>query len=163
MTSPAFISLIALFDAVCPPTYCWFIKMYLHSTQFGTFHITFQAWTDVKLTSPQLSRESLYKLALKNLALQCCSSRKFLLFMLRVYSTVQDHHFFLIYFKFSWMSLIILNFRSWNLYLCLHFLFCFFFLGGILLYTFSLLHLCSLLMVSVTFSNIWTTKWPSFD
>nr|BAF98284.1 5-phosphomevelonate kinase [Hevea brasiliensis] len=32
------------------------------------------AWTDVKLTSPQLARESLYKLSLKNLALQCVSS-----------------------------------------------------------------------------------------
>nr|AOV62771.1 phosphomevalonate kinase [Morus alba] len=32
------------------------------------------AWTDVKLTSPQLSRESMYKLSLKNLTLQCVSS-----------------------------------------------------------------------------------------
>ncbi|KAJ9172111.1 hypothetical protein P3X46_015390 [Hevea brasiliensis] len=32
------------------------------------------AWSDVKLTSPQLSRESLYKLSLKNLTLQCVSS-----------------------------------------------------------------------------------------
>ncbi|CAL0305441.1 unnamed protein product [Lupinus luteus] len=32
------------------------------------------AWTDVKLTSPQLSRESMYKLALKNLTLQPVSS-----------------------------------------------------------------------------------------
>ncbi|KAF2302450.1 hypothetical protein GH714_036396 [Hevea brasiliensis] len=32
------------------------------------------AWSDVKLTSPQLSRESLYKLSLKNLNLQCVSS-----------------------------------------------------------------------------------------
>ncbi|KAG2680397.1 hypothetical protein I3760_11G097600 [Carya illinoinensis] len=32
------------------------------------------AWTDVKLTSPQLSRESLYKLELKNMTLQCVSS-----------------------------------------------------------------------------------------
>ncbi|KAJ6703889.1 hypothetical protein OIU85_029785 [Salix viminalis] len=31
-------------------------------------------WTDVKLTSPQLSRESMYKLSLKNLMLQCVSS-----------------------------------------------------------------------------------------
>ncbi|XVE65356.1 hypothetical protein DITRI_Ditri07aG0174400 [Diplodiscus trichospermus] len=32
------------------------------------------AWTDVKLTSPQLSRESMYKLSLKHLTLQCASS-----------------------------------------------------------------------------------------
>ncbi|KAK7282588.1 hypothetical protein RIF29_11495 [Crotalaria pallida] len=32
------------------------------------------AWTDVKLTSPQLSRESMYKLALKNLTIQPVSS-----------------------------------------------------------------------------------------
>lgn len=32
------------------------------------------AWTDVRLTSPQLSRESMYKLSLKNLMLQCVSS-----------------------------------------------------------------------------------------
>uniref|UniRef100_A0A2P2J9F2 Phosphomevalonate kinase-like n=1 Tax=Rhizophora mucronata TaxID=61149 RepID=A0A2P2J9F2_RHIMU len=33
------------------------------------------AWTDVKLTSPQLSRESMYKLSLQNFDLQCvCSS-----------------------------------------------------------------------------------------
>ncbi|XP_011018465.1 PREDICTED: probable phosphomevalonate kinase [Populus euphratica] len=32
------------------------------------------AWTNVKLTSPQLSRESIYKLSLKNLMLQCVSS-----------------------------------------------------------------------------------------
>ncbi|KAG6780824.1 hypothetical protein POTOM_013703 [Populus tomentosa] len=32
------------------------------------------AWTDVRLTSPQLSRESMYKLSLKNLILQCVSS-----------------------------------------------------------------------------------------
>ncbi|XP_022736387.1 phosphomevalonate kinase, peroxisomal-like isoform X2 [Durio zibethinus] len=32
------------------------------------------AWTDVKLTSPQLSRESMYKLSLKHLTLQCVSS-----------------------------------------------------------------------------------------
>ncbi|KAF9685579.1 hypothetical protein SADUNF_Sadunf03G0069400 [Salix dunnii] len=36
------------------------------------------AWTDVKLTSPQLSRESMYKLSLKNLMLQCVSSRQVL-------------------------------------------------------------------------------------
>ncbi|KAB5564269.1 hypothetical protein DKX38_004323 [Salix brachista] len=35
-------------------------------------------WTDVKLTSPQLSRESMYKLSLKNLMLQCVSSRQVL-------------------------------------------------------------------------------------
>ncbi|XP_078437780.1 GHMP kinase family protein isoform X2 [Wolffia australiana] len=33
------------------------------------------AWTDVKLTSPQLSREAFYKLSLKNATLQCTSSR----------------------------------------------------------------------------------------
>ncbi|XVF52059.1 hypothetical protein PTKIN_Ptkin04bG0234400 [Pterospermum kingtungense] len=32
------------------------------------------AWTDVKLTSPQLSRESTYKLSVKHLTLQCASS-----------------------------------------------------------------------------------------
>ncbi|XP_017973406.1 PREDICTED: phosphomevalonate kinase isoform X1 [Theobroma cacao] len=32
------------------------------------------AWTDVKLTSPQLSRESTYKLSMKHLTLQCVSS-----------------------------------------------------------------------------------------
>ncbi|KAJ1379455.1 Ribosomal protein S5 domain 2-type fold [Sesbania bispinosa] len=32
------------------------------------------SWTDVKLTSPQLSREALYKLALKNLTIQAVSS-----------------------------------------------------------------------------------------
>lgn len=32
------------------------------------------AWTDVKLTSPQLFRETLYKMSLKNLTLQCVSS-----------------------------------------------------------------------------------------
>ncbi|KAL4384410.1 hypothetical protein GQ457_15G008070 [Hibiscus cannabinus] len=32
------------------------------------------AWTDVKLTSPQLSRESMYKLSRKHLTLQCVSS-----------------------------------------------------------------------------------------
>ncbi|XP_050237855.1 phosphomevalonate kinase, peroxisomal [Mercurialis annua] len=32
------------------------------------------AWTDVKLTSPQLSRETAYKLSLKNSTLQCVSS-----------------------------------------------------------------------------------------
>ncbi|KAJ8468119.1 hypothetical protein OPV22_030671 [Ensete ventricosum] len=35
------------------------------------------AWTDVKVTSPQLSRESTYKLSLKNSTLQCTSSRDF--------------------------------------------------------------------------------------
>ncbi|XP_008788523.2 phosphomevalonate kinase, peroxisomal [Phoenix dactylifera] len=33
------------------------------------------AWTDVKVTSPQLSRETTYKLSLKNSTLQCISSR----------------------------------------------------------------------------------------
>ncbi|CAA6669610.1 unnamed protein product [Spirodela intermedia] len=33
------------------------------------------AWTDVKLTSPQLSREATYKLSLKHATLQCTSSR----------------------------------------------------------------------------------------
>lgn len=32
------------------------------------------AWTDVKLQSPQLSRETMYKMSLKNLMLQCVSS-----------------------------------------------------------------------------------------
>ncbi|GLU05348.1 hypothetical protein SLE2022_224510 [Rubroshorea leprosula] len=32
------------------------------------------AWTDVKVTSPQLMRESMYKLSLKDLTLQCASS-----------------------------------------------------------------------------------------
>ena len=35
-----------------------------------------QKWTDVKLTSPQLSRESIYKLSLKHLTLQCVSARQ---------------------------------------------------------------------------------------
>ncbi|MFQ6637789.1 hypothetical protein Gotur_012450 [Gossypium turneri] len=34
------------------------------------------SWTDVKLTSPQLSRESMYKLSRKHLTLQCVSSRQ---------------------------------------------------------------------------------------
>ncbi|GMN73724.1 hypothetical protein TIFTF001_055374 [Ficus carica] len=34
------------------------------------------AWTDVKLTSPQLTRESMYKLSLKNVTLQNVSSRQ---------------------------------------------------------------------------------------
>ncbi|KAK6947358.1 GHMP kinase, C-terminal domain [Dillenia turbinata] len=34
------------------------------------------AWTDVKLTSPQLSRETEYKMSLKHLTLQCVSSRQ---------------------------------------------------------------------------------------
>ncbi|XP_028754681.1 phosphomevalonate kinase, peroxisomal isoform X3 [Neltuma alba] len=33
-----------------------------------------KAWTDVKLTSPQLSREGMYKFALKSLQIQCVSS-----------------------------------------------------------------------------------------
>ncbi|KAK4389180.1 Phosphomevalonate kinase, peroxisomal [Sesamum angolense] len=32
------------------------------------------AWTDVKLTSPQMERETMYKLSLKHLLLQCVSS-----------------------------------------------------------------------------------------
>uniref|UniRef100_A0A5B6ZHL2 phosphomevalonate kinase n=1 Tax=Davidia involucrata TaxID=16924 RepID=A0A5B6ZHL2_DAVIN len=32
------------------------------------------AWTDVKLTSPQMSRETMYKMSLKHLTLQCISS-----------------------------------------------------------------------------------------
>ncbi|KAL0393704.1 UNVERIFIED_CONTAM: Phosphomevalonate kinase, peroxisomal [Sesamum latifolium] len=32
------------------------------------------AWTDVKLTSPQMARETMYKLSLKHLLLQCVSS-----------------------------------------------------------------------------------------
>lgn len=35
----------------------------------------FQTWTDVKLTSPQLSRVSMFKLSLRNLTLQPVSSR----------------------------------------------------------------------------------------
>ncbi|XP_018686106.2 phosphomevalonate kinase, peroxisomal isoform X2 [Musa acuminata AAA Group] len=35
------------------------------------------AWTDVKVTSPQLSRECTYKLSLKNSTLECTSSRDF--------------------------------------------------------------------------------------
>ncbi|XP_043692329.1 phosphomevalonate kinase, peroxisomal-like isoform X2 [Telopea speciosissima] len=34
------------------------------------------AWIDVKLTSPQLCRESMYKMSLKHLTLQCVSSRQ---------------------------------------------------------------------------------------
>ncbi|KDP21278.1 hypothetical protein JCGZ_21749 [Jatropha curcas] len=44
-----------LYDEIKPDSWAW-------------------AWTDVKLTSPQLSRESSYKLSLKNLTLQCVSS-----------------------------------------------------------------------------------------
>lgn len=40
-----------------------------------------QAWTDVKLTSPQLSREATYKLSLKNATLQCTSSRQVFLWV----------------------------------------------------------------------------------
>ncbi|XP_073309384.1 phosphomevalonate kinase, peroxisomal-like [Primulina huaijiensis] len=32
------------------------------------------SWTDVKLTSPQMARETMYKLSLKNLVLQCVNS-----------------------------------------------------------------------------------------
>ncbi|XP_020247835.1 phosphomevalonate kinase, peroxisomal-like, partial [Asparagus officinalis] len=35
-----------------------------------------QSWTDVRVTSPQLSREATYKLSLKNSTLQCTSSRE---------------------------------------------------------------------------------------
>ncbi|KAG8649164.1 phosphomevalonate kinase, peroxisomal isoform X1 [Manihot esculenta] len=44
-----------LYDEIKPDSWAW-------------------AWTDVKLTSPQLSRESLYKFSLKNFTLQCVSS-----------------------------------------------------------------------------------------
>lgn len=44
-----------LYDEIKPDSWAW-------------------AWADVKLTSPQLSRESSYKLSLKNLTLQCVSS-----------------------------------------------------------------------------------------
>lgn len=37
--------------------------------------LVFQGWSDVKLTSPQLSRETVYKLSLKNLTLESVSSR----------------------------------------------------------------------------------------
>lgn len=46
--------------------------------------IFIQAWTDVRLTSPQLSREALYKLALKNLDIQTVSSRHVFRFRLIV-------------------------------------------------------------------------------
>ncbi|CAK7356051.1 unnamed protein product [Dovyalis caffra] len=48
-----------LYDEIKPDSWAW-------------------AWTDVKLASPQLSRESMYKLSLKNLMLQCVSSRQVL-------------------------------------------------------------------------------------
>ncbi|XP_022892640.1 phosphomevalonate kinase, peroxisomal-like [Olea europaea var. sylvestris] len=32
------------------------------------------AWADVKLTSPQMARETMYKMSLKHLTLQCVSS-----------------------------------------------------------------------------------------
>ncbi|KAJ8774184.1 hypothetical protein K2173_009615 [Erythroxylum novogranatense] len=44
-----------LYDQIQPESWAW-------------------AWTDVKLTSPQLSREITYKLSLKHLTLQCLSS-----------------------------------------------------------------------------------------
>lgn len=45
----------------------------------------------MKLTSPQMSRESLYKLALKNVTLQCVSSRQvFITVATCVYFTVED-------------------------------------------------------------------------
>ncbi|KAJ4842573.1 hypothetical protein Tsubulata_038310 [Turnera subulata] len=46
-----------LYDQIKPDSWAW-------------------AWTDVKLTSPQLSRETSYKVSLKNLTLQCVSSRQ---------------------------------------------------------------------------------------
>ncbi|CAI0418724.1 unnamed protein product [Linum tenue] len=46
-----------LFDQLSPESWAW-------------------AWSDVKLTSPQLNRESMYKLSLKNLNLQRVSSRQ---------------------------------------------------------------------------------------
>lgn len=36
----------------------------------------FQSWMDVKLTSPQLGRETAYKLSVKNFTLQSVSSRQ---------------------------------------------------------------------------------------
>jgi len=38
-----------------------------------------KSWTDVRVTSPQLSREATYKLSLENLTLQCTSSRQVLI------------------------------------------------------------------------------------
>ncbi|KAJ8568182.1 hypothetical protein K7X08_020904 [Anisodus acutangulus] len=37
-------------------------------------YLNFQAWADVKLTSPQMERETLYKLSLRHLNLQPVSS-----------------------------------------------------------------------------------------
>ncbi|KAL0324169.1 UNVERIFIED_CONTAM: Phosphomevalonate kinase, peroxisomal [Sesamum calycinum] len=42
------------------------------------------AWTDVKLTSPQMERETMYKLSLKHLLLQCVSSRTFRLLVAKL-------------------------------------------------------------------------------
>lgn len=44
-----------LYEALIPDSWAW-------------------AWTDVKLTSPQMSRETTYKMSLKHLTLQCVSS-----------------------------------------------------------------------------------------
>jgi phosphomevalonate kinase len=47
----------------------------LCETIVGLFVCLFcQKWTDVKLTSPQLSRESMYKLSLNHLTLQSVSA-----------------------------------------------------------------------------------------
>ena len=54
------------------------LLLFLHLHLFLTHSlllIFLQAWTDVRLTSPQLSREALYKLALKNLTIQTVSPR----------------------------------------------------------------------------------------
>jgi len=71
------------------------------SSLFALFAIIFysllllifiQAWTDVRLTSPQLSREALYKLALKNLDIKTVSSRhvfRFRLFVSLLASNVE--------------------------------------------------------------------------
>lgn len=54
----------------------WGVFM-LCETIVGLFVCLFcQKWTDVKLTSPQLSRESMYKLSLNHLTLQSVSARQ---------------------------------------------------------------------------------------
>lgn len=54
------------------------------SSHYSFFHLLLthslllnflQAWTDIRLTSPQLCRQALYKLALKNLTIQTVSPR----------------------------------------------------------------------------------------
>lgn len=47
---------------------------YLLGSKGKVFFTASQAWTDVKLTSPQMSRETMYKMSLKHLTLQCVSS-----------------------------------------------------------------------------------------